>query len=155
MKIGERIKQRREELGMTQISLADVVGTTKQNIYKYENGIITNIPSDKIESIASALGVTPSYLMGWDDVAKYLKDEKESGRDSAREKMFQLFGAEHSTRNFQIVDGTAVLLYYHPFLDGYCAETTLDIINMLENLNAEELDAVKGMIRGYIHRNDD
>lgn len=67
MTIGERIKQRRDELGITQTALADAVGTTKQNIYKYENGIITNIPSDKIEAIAVALCTSPAALMGWND----------------------------------------------------------------------------------------
>ena len=50
---------------MTQESLANKIGTTKQTIYKYENDIITNIPSDKIELIAKTLGTSPSYLMGW------------------------------------------------------------------------------------------
>ena len=67
MKIGDRIKQRREALGMTQTALADLIGTTKQNIYKYENGIISNIPSDRVEAIAAALNTTPSVLMGWED----------------------------------------------------------------------------------------
>ena len=65
MTIGERIRQRREELGISQTALADAVNSTKQNIYKYETGAITNIPSDKIEQIAAVLHVTPSYLMGW------------------------------------------------------------------------------------------
>ena len=69
MKIGKRIKQRRESLGMTQTTLADLVGTTKQNIYKYENGIISNIPSDKVEAIAAALKTTPASLMGWNEDA--------------------------------------------------------------------------------------
>ena len=56
---------------MTQDELANKVGTTKQTIYKYENNIITNIPSDKIELIAYALEVDPVVLMGWDrDFAK-------------------------------------------------------------------------------------
>ena len=63
---GERIKHRRQELGMSQTELADTVGITKQQMYKYENDIITNIPSDKIELIATALHTTPAYLMGWD-----------------------------------------------------------------------------------------
>ena len=57
MKVGERIKLRREDIGMTQTELAEKVQSTKQSIYKYENGIISNIPSDKIEAIANALGV--------------------------------------------------------------------------------------------------
>ena len=65
MSIGQRIKECRELLKMTQESLANKIGTTKQTIYKYENDIITNIPSDKIELIAKTLGTSPSYLMGW------------------------------------------------------------------------------------------
>lgn len=66
MTIGERIKNRRTSLGISQVSLADKVSISKQSLYKYENGIITNIPSDKISQIADALDTTPSYLMGWD-----------------------------------------------------------------------------------------
>jgi repressor LexA len=67
MTLGERIKQRRMALGFNQTTLADIVGITKQQMYKYENDVITNIPSDKIESIAQALRVSPAYLMGWID----------------------------------------------------------------------------------------
>ncbi len=67
MKIGERIKYRREELGIAQTRLAELIGTSKQNLYKYENGIIANIPADKIEAVAKALHTTPAYLMGWSD----------------------------------------------------------------------------------------
>ena len=63
---GERIRLRREQLGMTQTQLAEAIGSTKQNIYKYENDIISNIPSDKMESIAAALRTDPAYLMGWE-----------------------------------------------------------------------------------------
>lgn len=65
MNIGDRIREKRCELNFSQTELANKIGTTKQNIYKYENGIITNIPSDKIEQLAIALQTTPAYLMGW------------------------------------------------------------------------------------------
>ncbi len=67
MNIGQRIKQIRKANKITQDDLAEKIGTTKQTIYKYENGIITNIPSTKIELIAKTLNVTPDYLMGWDE----------------------------------------------------------------------------------------
>lgn len=70
MTIGERIKKLREENGMSQTELAEKINTTKQNLYKYENGIITNIPSDKIEAIAQIYGITPSYIMGWENQAE-------------------------------------------------------------------------------------
>lgn len=67
MTIGERIKEIRTKLGVSQVSFADKIGVSKQTLYKYENNIITNIPSDKIEAIAEIGGISPSYLMGWDD----------------------------------------------------------------------------------------
>lgn len=67
MTIGKRIKELREKHGMSQVDLADKISVSKQTLYKYENGIITNIPSDKIESIAKVFNISPSYLMGWKD----------------------------------------------------------------------------------------
>lgn len=64
--IGNRIKKSREEKQLTQEELAKYINSTKQTIYKYENNIITNIPSDKIENIAKALNISPAYLMGWE-----------------------------------------------------------------------------------------
>lgn len=66
MTVGQRIKSLREQNGITQTALADAISTTKQNIYKYETGVITNIPRKKIEAIAHVLNTTPAQLMGWD-----------------------------------------------------------------------------------------
>ena len=65
--IGYRIRCARERIDMTQEQLGRLCGTTKQTIFKYENDIVTNIPMDRIESMASALNVSPVYLMGWSD----------------------------------------------------------------------------------------
>lgn len=67
MTIGRKIKQLRTNFNITQIDLANKVKVSKQTLYKYENNIITNIPSDKIELIAQALNTTPAYLMGWEE----------------------------------------------------------------------------------------
>ena len=66
MSKGSQIKKRREELGYSQTEFAEMVSLSKQTLFKYENDIITNIPSDKIERIATALRVSPAYIMGWD-----------------------------------------------------------------------------------------
>ncbi len=65
MKKGDIIKGLRESFGMTQEELAKILGTTKQTVYKYETGVITNIPSDKIEAIADTFQTTPDFVMGW------------------------------------------------------------------------------------------
>jgi len=67
MDIGERIKRRREELGMTQDELARAAGyKSRSSINKIEiDG--RGIPQPKIEALAKALKVTPAYLMGWEE----------------------------------------------------------------------------------------
>lgn len=67
MTIGHRIKLLRKKLNISQIELAEKTNSSKQSIYKYENNIVANIPSDKIELIANALNTTPVYLMGWEN----------------------------------------------------------------------------------------
>ena len=67
MTIGQRIKEARERRNMTLDEVAKRCNTTKQTIFKYENEIVTNIPYDKINLLASALDVSPSYLFGWDE----------------------------------------------------------------------------------------
>ena len=67
MTIGERIRLARESAGFSQVMLADRINISKQSLYKYETGVITNIPSDKIEAIAAATHTTPAFLMGWED----------------------------------------------------------------------------------------
>jgi transcriptional regulator with XRE-family HTH domain len=63
---GEKLRKLRKDVDRTLEDVGKTVGITKQNLYKYENDIITNIPSDKIEALASYYNVTPAYLMGWD-----------------------------------------------------------------------------------------
>lgn len=67
MTIGQRIKIARENKNMTLDEVAKRCNTTKQTIFKYENEIVTNIPYDKIVLLSKALGVSPSYLFGWDE----------------------------------------------------------------------------------------
>lgn len=52
------IKREREKAGISQTDFAKMIKVTKQTLYKYEQGIITNIPSNKIEEIANALGLS-------------------------------------------------------------------------------------------------
>lgn len=93
MNIGERIRGLREKQEMTQTELAEKIGSTKQTVYKYENGVVTNIPYDKLILLAKALGTTPSSLMGWEkesDKSKLsVRDERDIKNDleSLKEKL--------------------------------------------------------------------
>lgn len=74
MRMGDRIKAARLRKGLTLEDVAKKVGVARQTMSRYENNIITNIPSDKIEAIAKALEVVPAYLMGWTDDADHYFD---------------------------------------------------------------------------------
>ena len=88
--IGERIKARREELGMTQEELAAKVGykhkTSISRIEKNKSDIST---SDVFE-FADALETTVQYLMGWEALDSTLgKQEMQMKELSRKLTMFE------------------------------------------------------------------
>lgn len=72
MSVGERIKARRKELNMSAEHLADAIGVSPATIYRYENGGIRHMGTDKLAIIAKALSVEPKRLMGWKDTSELL-----------------------------------------------------------------------------------
>ena len=62
--IGKRITLRREELGASMEEIAQKVGVHKSTIQRYEAGSIQRIKLPVVESIASALSVSPEWLIG-------------------------------------------------------------------------------------------
>lgn len=70
MTIGDRIKARRIELGMTVEELGKRLGKNRTTVYRYETGYIENLPIDILEPIAAVLQTTPAYLMGWEEMQK-------------------------------------------------------------------------------------
>ena len=64
--VGQNIKRRRRQLGMSAEQLAELVGVSKATMYRYEKGDIANLKSSVLIPIAQALKTTPADLMGWD-----------------------------------------------------------------------------------------
>lgn len=65
-KIGDRIKERREYLKMSQDDLAKKLGyKSRTSINKIERDA-SELPQSKIVAIANALNTTPAYIMGWE-----------------------------------------------------------------------------------------
>lgn len=67
MTIGERIKQRRMELGLSVDEVAEKLGKNRATVYRYESNEIENLPVGTLEPLAKILETTPAQLMGWDD----------------------------------------------------------------------------------------
>ena len=67
MNLGERIKERREQKGLTLEEVGEYVGVTKSTVRKWETGDIENMKRDKIAKLAEVLSVSPLYIMGMID----------------------------------------------------------------------------------------
>ncbi len=67
MTVGERIKKRRKEIGLSADDLALAIGKGRATVYKYEKGDIENLPHTLLIPLAEALHTTPEYLLGYDD----------------------------------------------------------------------------------------
>ncbi len=68
MKIGDRIKYRREQLGLSQDELARRLGyKSRSSVNKIEKDA-SGLPQTKIAAIANVLQTTPAYIMGWEEM---------------------------------------------------------------------------------------
>lgn len=65
--LGKTIKALRQEQGMNAETLADKIGVSKANEYRYENGTIKDIKTDIMLRICKVLNVSPNELLGWNE----------------------------------------------------------------------------------------
>lgn len=95
--IGERIKQIRINKKMTQKEVAEKCGFADSALRKYESGLI-NPKFETVSKIATALGVTPAYLMGIET-----SEDKEVLTD---ELIAQTDGEKKVLTNYRSLDDT-------------------------------------------------
>lgn len=69
MTIGERIKNRRIELGLSVDELSNILGKNRATTYRYESNDIEKLPTTVLEPLSKVLRVSPGYLMGWENDA--------------------------------------------------------------------------------------
>lgn len=65
--IGIRIHTKRKELGLTLDELAKKSGIPRSSIAGFEHGITNSMKHTNVKALADALGVKPTWLLGWDD----------------------------------------------------------------------------------------
>ena len=82
--LGQRIKAQRIRIGMTQDELAEKLLIPKASVSAYENDRI-DIKGSRIVELATALEVTPNYLLGFseeenqvlEDIVRVIKEIKD------------------------------------------------------------------------------
>ena len=60
------LKERRQELGLTMLQVANAVGVSEATVSRWESGNIANMRRDRIAKLAKVLQLRPSAIMGLD-----------------------------------------------------------------------------------------
>lgn len=90
MEIGDKIRNRRKELGLTMNEIAKKVGVSEATVSRWESGDIVNMRRDKIALLAKALNKPPAFIMGWDD--EPTTDYEKYGLKPIKTKKFPMLG---------------------------------------------------------------
>ena len=98
MSIGEQIKKRRKELGMSAEDLGKATGRSRATIYRLENGDTSSYTTETLEAIAHALSVNLNYLFEDNERFKMTSQLFAEGGSSIfhpteRDKIFEKYGA--------------------------------------------------------------
>lgn len=79
--MGQRIHDKREENGLTREELAEMLGVSRQTIYKWEEGKVKNIDRDYISRMAKMWNCDPDWLMHMEGNEKVIATYKAPGRE--------------------------------------------------------------------------
>lgn len=89
MTVGDRIRLRRKEIGLTVDQVADALGKNRATVYRYESDEIENMPIGVLEPLAKVLQTTPAHLMGWDEDIQTIAAHHE-GNDWTEEELEEI-----------------------------------------------------------------
>lgn len=110
MTMGERIKECREKLNMSQEELAKKMGyVARSSITRIEKGQ-NDIPRSKIVEFAKALETTPEYLMGLNE-----KSEPEDNIENPDIRMIARAGKKMSKEQSEILRKYAEFMFPEAF----------------------------------------
>lgn len=90
MNTGDRIKECRIKLGLTQEDLGELVGVSKSTISKYESGKIENLKVETINKLIELFKVTPEWIMCWEENRPNRIAEEFKGENFTEEEISEL-----------------------------------------------------------------
>lgn len=65
---GERIRDLRKQMHLTQEDIGKALGIQKAAVQKYEKGTVKNIKRENLIKLAKLLNTTPEYILGWESM---------------------------------------------------------------------------------------
>ena len=147
--IAKRILETMRAQDLSYADLSSKTGISKSALQRYATGNTPKIPMDRMESIADALGVSPAYLMGWEDLLSHVREESSAGRTAAKEEMYHTFGTDHYAADLRLMDNKTVVLYYKA-MERYSAQSFMSSIGAIEELDRDSMENIAQIIRAYL-----
>ena len=89
MTVSDRIRKQMDLLGLSYGELAEKSGLAKSAVHRDATGLTDKIPTDALEKMAPILGVSPAYLIGWEDKPFTLAAHFE-GEDFTAEELHEI-----------------------------------------------------------------
>ena len=140
MTIGERIRQRRQDLGLTQTDLAERLQLKSKASVSLVETDKEDLTTTRLSKYADALECTPSYLMGWTDEAQANIDKVKNTLSNLSKNGFTT--NEFVPDNAYYIDDDAA--EYADFLHKNPEYKVL--FNTYRKVKPEDIDFVKTMI---------
>ncbi len=72
---GIRLRGLREGRGLSQRALGELIGAPQNSIYRYEAGLVKNVPAEILIKLAKALQCSVDYLLGLSPIPETSTEE--------------------------------------------------------------------------------
>jgi repressor LexA len=120
MTIGDRVRLKRIEKGLTQTELAEKLGyKSKSSVAHIEKG--RDIPRSLVVTLSEILDTTPAYIMGW-------TDEKSNVASVLPPKLYRVPLYESVSAGFGAYADSQIREYYEVYVESPCvAKNTIAI----------------------------
>ncbi|MBD8946245.1 MAG: XRE family transcriptional regulator [Clostridiales bacterium] len=141
MNIGDRIRQLREQLELTQEEVGNKIGVTKATVNRYETGEI-DIKRTIAIKLAEVLNTTPSYIMGWELGFPSEEKEQHTKLDAIYETQNIISDLKHANNETFVMNGyngQGAVTIQSPTENKYVLAGRGAVINITE----AEFDALK------------
>ena len=89
MTVSDRIRALMARMNLSYGELAATTGLAKSAIHRYATGLTDKVPTEALEKLARALGVTPAYLTGWEEAPHTLAAHFE-GEEFSEEELREI-----------------------------------------------------------------
>ena len=154
MSVGQNIKNRRKELGISAETLAERINVSAATIYRYEKGSIRRVDSTVLMSIADALNTSPVALMGY-EIDEKASAESNTGAQSPERVITPdlekaALKATETIRDYQVTSGPILPMpmlkaTQNVFVISFtemATETGIDSVNLEMEFGAQNQDVV-------------